>query len=106
VVTLSSAIEEIVMKNAAQFSAALVGLATLAATVVPTFADDRCSQLWVERNSIYKQQGYCFKTERGINVFGNEGCKHHDEGAVPLSSHDRARIADIQRMEREQDCPK
>jgi YARHG domain len=105
VVTLSSAIEEIVMKNGTQFFAALVGLATLAAAVEPTFAyDDKCNQLWVERNSIYKERGYCFKTERAKDHFGNEGCMHHDEGAVPLSDHERTRIAEIQRLERDFGC--
>jgi hypothetical protein len=91
------------MKNAAQLFAALVGVATLAAAVEPTFADD-CDALWAERNSIYKDRGYCFKTERAKAHFGNESCKHDDEGAVPLTDRDRARISDIQRKEREQGC--
>ena len=91
------------MKNAAQLFAALVGVATLAAAVEPTFADD-CDELWAERNSIYKDRGYCFKTERAKAHFGNEGCKHDDEGAVPLTDRDRRRIADIQRKERQQGC--
>jgi YARHG domain len=93
------------MKNETQFFAALVGLATLAAAVEPTFAyDDKCNQLWVERNSIYKERGYCFKTERAKDHFSNEGCTHHDEGAVPLSDHERTRIAEIQRLERDFGC--
>lgn len=92
------------MKNAAQLLAALVGVATLAATVEPSFAES-CDELWAERNSIYKDRGYCFKTERAKAHFGNEGCRHDDEDAVPLSERDRARIADIRRKERAQDCP-
>jgi hypothetical protein len=71
--------------------------------VEPSFAES-CDALWAERNAIYKDRGYCFKTERAKARFGNEGCKHDEEGAVPLSSDDRARIADIQRKEREQEC--
>jgi hypothetical protein len=28
------------------------------------------SGLWVERNSYYKEAGYCFKTTRAISYFG------------------------------------
>jgi hypothetical protein len=63
-----------------------------------------CQQLWVERNSYYKRHGYCFKTQRAIAYFGNAGCRYHNEGAVPLSSAERARIAQIQRLERTYGC--
>ena len=33
----------------------------------------------------YKAAGYCFKTPRGINYFGNAGCRFDSENAVPLS---------------------
>lgn len=93
------------MKNAVQLFAALVGLATFAAAMGPTFAyDDKCNQLWEERNSIYKERGYCFKTERAKAHFGNEGCRHDDEGSVPLSDQERHRIAEIQREERDFGC--
>lgn len=29
-----------------------------------------CAALWHERNSIYAERGYCFKTPRAIAVFG------------------------------------
>jgi YARHG domain-containing protein len=63
-----------------------------------------CRQLWVERNSIYKAAGYCFKTSRGISYFGNAGCAYAREGAVPLSRGDRARIARIRAQERALGC--
>src|SRR5690349_15037948 len=34
-----------------------------------------CDDLWVQRNSIYKAYGYCFKTPKAINYFGNAGCQ-------------------------------
>ncbi len=61
-------------------------------------------QLWVERNQIYADNGYCFKTERAISYFGNAGCRYEYEGAVPLSRADRARINRIQAAEREYGC--
>jgi hypothetical protein len=32
---------------------------------------DVCFDLWVQRNSIYKAYGYCFKTPKAISYFGN-----------------------------------
>jgi hypothetical protein len=63
-----------------------------------------CQQLWVERNSYYKQAGYCFKTSRAISYFGNGGCIHDIEASVPLPRDIRARIAEITRMERRSGC--
>jgi hypothetical protein len=63
-----------------------------------------CQALWVERNSYYKEAGYCFKTARAISYFGNGGCMYDYEGAVPLSAGVRARIAEIVRLERRVGC--
>jgi hypothetical protein len=67
-------------------------------------AAQSCDQLWYERNSIYKQEGYCFKTQRAIAAFGNAGCMYDLEDQVPLSPGDRARIAAIVQMERTYGC--
>jgi hypothetical protein len=64
-----------------------------------------CQALWVERNSYYKQAGYCFKTARAISYFGNAGCLYDNENAVPLSAQVRARIDQIVRLERAYRCP-
>lgn len=63
-----------------------------------------CQDLWVERNSYYKDAGYCFKTDRAISFFGNQGCIYYDEGSVPLPRGIRARIAQITAMERRNGC--
>jgi hypothetical protein len=63
-----------------------------------------CQQLWAERNQFYKNHGYCFKTQRAINFFGNGGCNINDESAVPLSSAERGRIAQIAQEERAMSC--
>ena len=63
-----------------------------------------CFRLWVERNEIYKANGYCFKTRRAISYFGNAGCEYDNEADVPLSRSERARIARIQAEERELGC--
>src|SRR4051812_42757061 len=63
-----------------------------------------CQSLWVERNTYYKDGGYCFKTSRGINYFGNAGCRYDSENAVPLSRSARERIAAISRQEQRLGC--
>ena len=63
-----------------------------------------CQQLWVERNQHYKNHGYCFKTQRAIEYFGNGGCRINDENALPLTSAERARIAQIVQQERAMGC--
>jgi hypothetical protein len=73
-------------------------------TASPALAAFPCDELWGERNAIYKDAGYCFRTERAIRAFGNSGCKYDELADVPLSARQRADIADIQRQERENGC--
>ena len=63
-----------------------------------------CEDLWVQRNSVYKAYGYCFKTQRAISYFGNSGCIYDNEGAIPLSGGDPATILDIKRREHSLGC--
>ena len=84
----------------------LLGTAVLAVggiTVTSAYAQS-CQALWVERNSYYKEAGYCFKTPRAISYFGNEGCMYDSEYTLPLSPYTRARIAEITRAERILGC--
>jgi len=83
--------------------ATLTVAATLAATA-PAFAQN-CFSLWVERNTYYKQAGYCFKTERAIRYFGNQGCYIYDESQIQFPPAIWARIQQIRRIERAWGCP-
>jgi hypothetical protein len=83
-------------------SAFTVIAATLAAAA-PANAQS-CDELWTERNSYYQARGYCFKTDRAINYFGNAGCRYNDEDRVPLSPDERRRIAEIRRLEQARGC--
>ncbi len=67
-------------------------------------AQDACQQLWYERNAIFKQHGYCFKTSRAIRTFGNAGCQYDDERELPMSQNQRNRVAFLVRQEREYGC--
>ena len=85
-------------------AATVVALTGLGGAVSPAQAQN-CQALWVERNSYYKRNGYCFRTARAIGYFGNGGCYISNQGAVPLSRAERARIAQIVAMERAYGCP-
>jgi hypothetical protein len=63
-----------------------------------------CFDLWVQRNSIYKAYGYCFKTSKAINYFGNAGCSYDNEGDIPLSHADRSTILAIKKTEQSLGC--
>jgi hypothetical protein len=65
-----------------------------------------CDDLWYQRNSVYKDAGFCFKTPRGIRAFGNAGCQFDNESDVPLSERQRQMINDIKRAEAARNCPK
>lgn len=70
----------------------------------PAHADFPCDALWSERNAIYADAGYCFRTTRGIKAFGNAGCRFDDINDVPLSARQRRDVADIVRRERQNAC--
>jgi hypothetical protein len=85
-----------------------IGVAAIMAAAVLTAsyagAQVSCQGLWVERNSYYKEAGYCFKTARAISYFGNAGCLYDNEARLPLSGFARARIAEITRLEQRLGC--
>jgi Domain of unknown function (DUF4424)/YARHG domain len=76
----------------------------------PTWPTDvsalSCSQLWYQRNSIFKTAGYCFQSARAINMFGNAACSYQNISGVPLSDRDREAINSIQQAERIKRCPR
>jgi hypothetical protein len=73
------------------------------AAVTPARADI-CFDLWVQRNSIYKAYGYCFKTPKAIAYFGNAGCMYDNEGDIPMSRADRNTVLAIKKRERALGC--
>jgi len=87
--------------------AGVVALATVT-TALPALAQEirswSCDRLWQERNQIYKDAGYCFKTARAIRYFGNSGCSYDREGDVPLSRQQREFVALITQVERSKGC--
>jgi len=63
-----------------------------------------CQQLWFGRNSVFKEAGYCFKTQRAISTFGNAGCQYDNINDVPLSPDNQAFVSAIKRAEQMKGC--
>ena len=63
-----------------------------------------CKQLWVKRNQIYKANGYCFKTSKAINYFGNAGCYIDDMNDVTLSKSEMNRVLTYKHWEEVNGC--
>jgi hypothetical protein len=78
---------------AAAFIAATVPLATPASAA-------NCTDLWVARNSIYANYGYCFKTALGKQTFGT-ACSTNNPR---LSASDQRQVAAIKAEERRRAC--
>ena len=63
-----------------------------------------CGDLWYRRNEIFARNGYCFKTDRAIRVFGNQGCRFCVEADVPMSRAEREEVEIIRAIERRRGC--
>lgn len=73
----------------------------------PAFGQALCDEMWGERNAIYFDAGYCFKTARAKAAFGdNADCRYENIADVPLTARQRADIAAIQQRERKFGCPR
>jgi len=79
-------------------------LACLVLPAAPALAAFPCDAFWGERNAVYAEAGYCFRTARGIKAFGHADCRYDDIRDVPLSARDRAKVADIVREEQRNGC--
>lgn len=67
-------------------------------------AGRRCEDLWLLRNSIYKDARYCFRTGRSRASFSNDGCLFQDIAAVPLNAYQRHNVGVIRLAEAQRGC--
>jgi hypothetical protein len=72
----------------------------VAGWVQPVLADE-CYDLWYERNSIYNDNGYCFKTRDGRREFDNSDCYTDSPN---FTRREQRRIDQIKRQESEYGC--
>jgi YARHG domain len=63
-----------------------------------------CDALWNLRNTIYYENGYCFKTARARAVFDNASCLYNSASQVPLNDYEVRNIDRIVRIEKEMHC--
>jgi hypothetical protein len=63
-----------------------------------------CQPLWEVRNWIYKEHGYCFKTQKAIEAFGNDGCLYDDPRKLPLNQIERANVKALKKAEAKKGC--
>ena len=63
-----------------------------------------CQILWEMRNWIYKENGYCFRTPKAIEAFGNSGCRYDDVAQVPLNDIERHNMTTIKSVEIKKGC--
>ena len=71
-------------------------------TLVPAAAQAQsCYDLWLERNSIYDRNGFCFKTRLGRETFDNSDCYTNNPR---LTRAEQLRVEAIRRQERRMGC--
>lgn len=63
-----------------------------------------CGSLWLVRNTIYDEAGFCFKTAAGKAQFDNSDCFVNNAANVKLNRFERANIATIRQVERAKGC--
>ncbi len=62
---------------------------------------ESCYDLWYERNLIYAEKGYCFKTDLARRTFSDFSCRtDHPQ----FSPREQRRIDEIKAEERERGC--
>ena len=89
---------------------ALAAAASLATSLVPAQAGDvqgdayNCQELWVMRNQMYKDAGYCFSTTRAITYFGNGGCTTSNHADLVLSGQEQETLHAVKKSEVRQSC--
>lgn len=63
-----------------------------------------CSNLWLVRNTIYDENGLCFRTKRALEIFDNDDCYVEDPGDIRFNKYERGNMDRIVRVEREKGC--
>ena len=63
-----------------------------------------CQSLYEVRNLIYKQNGFCFSSNRAKQTFGNDGCWITKQSQVRLNAVERDNAATIAAVESAKGC--
>ena len=63
-----------------------------------------CENLWLVRNTIFHQRGYCFQTARGRANFDNSHCLSNSISELKLSEIEKENVATIRKIEQRKSC--
>jgi len=63
-----------------------------------------CENLWYLRNVIYSENGYCFKTDRALQMFDTSGCWVNNEAKLKLNRFERTNIGRVREAEGQKGC--
>ncbi|MEM7301157.1 MAG: YARHG domain-containing protein [Pseudomonadota bacterium] len=66
-----------------------------------TASAGECQDLWYERNAIFNNNGYCFRSNLGKSLFDNSDCYTRN---ARLTRGEQNRVARIKRRERQLGC--
>ena len=89
--------------NAACFEGA-VGCTDNAAIPVAALQELSCDSLWTVRNMIFDENGYCFKSDKALLSFSNDGCSYTTMASMPLNSYETKNIQLVQAVEKQKAC--
>lgn len=63
-----------------------------------------CQNLYLVRNTIYDENGLCFKTDRALQYFDNSDCYVRNPAAVRLNNYERSNVSRIVQVEQQKGC--
>ena len=63
-----------------------------------------CENLWMVRNTIFDENGLCFKTRRARSVFSNVDCWVEEQAAVALNDYEHSNVSKIVGIESSFGC--
>ena len=66
--------------------------------------DFSCENLWLVRNTIFHQRGYCFQSARGRANFDNSHCLSNSVSELNLSEIEKENVATLREMEQRKGC--
>lgn len=74
---------------------------------LPELRQLSCESLWLARNTIYDEHGFCFQGSRELRTFSNEGCWNSTKPRThrEMTEMERTNLTRIQHIEREFGCP-
>lgn len=85
-------------------AAAMLTVGSVGLAAAQDYRGWSCADLWVERNQVYRDAGYCFRSQRAITQFGNAGCAYDHPSKLPLSQAQRRIVEEVARLERLGGC--